>query len=189
MSEQALPLPLFSERLMVRDLVPGDVYAMHAYASNADVARYLFWGPNTYEETQGSLNSFIAAQSDEPRLIYELGIVLAASDQLVGALCLYLGNSEMRNDAEVGFVLHPDHWGQGVVSEAAVLLVRAGFAKLGLHRIWATCDARNAASIRVLEKIGMRREATFKESRRVNGSGLMNIVTRWWHRRFPEALV
>jgi len=169
MSERALHLPLFSERLQVRDLVPGDVHSMHAYASNPDVARYLFWGPNTYEETQGSLNSFIAAQNDEPRLIYEMGIVLAASDQLVGALCLYLGNCEMRNDAEVGFVLHPDYWGRGVVSEAAAVLVRAGFDQLGLHRIWATCDTRNVASVRVLEKLGMRREATLKESRRVNG--------------------
>lgn len=169
MGERALHLPLFSERLVVRDLVPGDVQMMHAYASNLDVVRYLFWGPNSFEETQGSLSSFIAAQSDEPRLIYELGIVLAASDELIGALCLYLGNDEMRNDAEVGFVLHPDHWGQGIVAEAAAVLVRASLAELGLHRIWATCDARNAASVRVLEKLGLRREATFKESRLADG--------------------
>lgn len=166
MDASALTLPLFSDRLVVRDLVLDDVQAMHAYASDPEVARYLFWGPNSFEETEASLASFVAAQEEMPRMIYELGIALPQDDRLIGALCLYLGDCQKRNDAEVGFVLHPDFWGRGYVTEAVRVLMGAAFETLGLRRIWATCDARNIASVRVLEKLGMRREGTFKGSRK-----------------------
>lgn len=167
MPGRALQLPIITERLVLRDLRPSDLDAMHAYASHGDVTRFLFWGPNDLEETCGSLSAFIAAQGDTPRMVYELGLTLNGDDRLVGALCLYRGDYETRNDAEIGFVLHPDCWEKGYVTEAARALMAAGFADLGLQRIWATCDARNEASARVLEKLGMRREATFRSNRKV----------------------
>ena len=166
MSGRLLQLPITTDRLVLRDLRPDDLDAMHAYTSHRDVTRFLFWGPNTLEETCGSLSAFIAAQAETPRIVYELGLTLKGDGRLVGALCLYRGDFEIRNDAEIGFVLHPDHWGNGYVTEAARALMSAGFANLGLHRIWASCDARNEASVRVLEKLCMRREATFRSSRK-----------------------
>ncbi|PCJ69688.1 MAG: GNAT family N-acetyltransferase [Rhodobiaceae bacterium] len=167
MPGRRLHLPITTERLVLRDLRTGDLDAMHAYASHKDVTRFLFWGPNELEDTCGSLSAFIAAQAETPRIIYELGLTLGEDERLLGALCLYRGDHETRNDAEIGFVLHPDCWGQGYVTEAAQALMSAGFTDLELHRIWATCDARNGASVRVLEKLGMQREATFRSSRKV----------------------
>lgn len=169
MTDRSLQLPLVGDRLVVRDLVGADLADMHAYASDPEVARFLFWGPNEPEETEASLAAFIASQQDDPRLVYELGIALPADDRLIGALCLYLGDRDLRNDGELGFVLRPDQWGQGYVVEAARLLMQAAFQRQGLHRIWATCDARNLASQRVLEKLGMRQEASFVKSRLSDG--------------------
>lgn len=166
---RTLPLPLATERLVLRELVESDLDAMHAYASQADVTQFLFWGPNSRADTVASLASFIASQRDDPRRVFELGLVERGQDGLIGALCLYLGDPETRRDAEIGFVLHPDFSGRGYVSEAAEALMRAGFDQLGLHRIWATCDTRNAASVRVLEKIGMRREGTLRACRKTAG--------------------
>jgi RimJ/RimL family protein N-acetyltransferase len=61
-------------------------------------------------------------------------------------------------------VLHPDHHGQGYGREAAVEVLRLGFEGLGLHRIIGRCDAHNHASARLLERLGMRREAHFREN-------------------------
>jgi RimJ/RimL family protein N-acetyltransferase len=170
MNNRTLRLPLVGDRLAVRELVPDDLQTMHSYASRPEVARYLMWGPNSLDETEASLASFVAAQKDTPRLVYELGISLLPGNDLVGALCLYLGDREVRNDAEVGFALHPDYWGQGYVTEAARLLLVEAFHGLGLRRIWATCDARNEASIGVLEKLQMRREGAFKARRSDKGA-------------------
>jgi RimJ/RimL family protein N-acetyltransferase len=60
-----------------------------------------------------------------------------------------------RREGELGYVMHPDVWGRGYATEAARLLLRFGFEDLGLEQVVATCDPRNVASARVLEKVGM----------------------------------
>ena len=127
---------------------------MHAYASREDATRYLTWGPNDWEESEAQLAAFVEAAEAVPRLIYELALTFRPEGRLIGALCLYLDHHEGSplQSAELGFVLHPDFWGQGLVTEAATALLSCGISDLGLTRIWATCDARNGASVRVLQK-------------------------------------
>ncbi|MGP5665271.1 GNAT family N-acetyltransferase [Glutamicibacter arilaitensis] len=60
---------------------------------------------------------------------------------------------------EIGYTLNRNYWGRGYATEVAVLLLQLGFENLGLERISATCDARNTASIRVLEKAGLTLQA------------------------------
>jgi len=67
----------------------------------------------------------------------------------------------------MGYAYHRDTWGHGYATEAARRIVRFGFENIGLHRICAYCDARNAASARVLEKAGMRREGHLREATRM----------------------
>ena len=71
--------------------------------------------------------------------------------------------------AAVGYCLHRELWGQGLITEAARALVDAGFRTLDLHRVAATCDVRNTASFVVMEKLGMRREACFRRDRQIKG--------------------
>ena len=83
-------------------------------------------------------------------------------------------NDRTRREGNIGYELNPDYWGRGYATEAAwAMLSRSyGFDHLGLPRIWAELNAENAASAHVLEKVGMRREAHFREQDYFKG--------RWW---------
>ena len=69
-----LQIPLRTARLTLRDFVPGDFDAVHAYASDPDVTRFMFYGPRSAEDTQHYLDRMLASQKDDPRMI-ELAVV------------------------------------------------------------------------------------------------------------------
>jgi len=156
-----LRLPLRTDRLTLRDLVHSDFDAIHAYASDPDVTRYMFYGPRSMQDTHAYLDRMLASQREEPRLIWELGTVVTGDDRLIGACDLTIENAR-DNEADLGFIFSDDVWGMGYATEAARALVQAGFEQLGLNRIFSTCDVENHASARVLEKAGLRREATLE---------------------------
>ena len=64
---------------------------------------------------------------------------------------------------EIGYGLHPDHWGRGLATAAARRLLELCFTEHGLHRVFATCDPRNVASGRVLRRLGMTHEGRLRE--------------------------
>jgi RimJ/RimL family protein N-acetyltransferase len=70
--------------------------------------------------------------------------------------------SREHRQGEVGFVFNPEYQGKGLATEAATELLRLGFEHFDLHRIIGRCNARNEASARLLERLGMRREAHFR---------------------------
>jgi RimJ/RimL family protein N-acetyltransferase len=84
--------------------------------------------------------------------------------------------SERHRQGEIGFILHPDHQGQGLATEAAVAMLELGFEELGLHRIYGCAEARNAASVRVMERLGMRREAHLVENEFVKGEWQSEVI-------------
>ncbi|MGB4843363.1 MAG: GNAT family N-acetyltransferase [Ferruginibacter sp.] len=65
--------------------------------------------------------------------------------------------------AEVGYMLHPDHWNKGIMKEALLAVIDYGFNKMNLHSIEAHINPDNIASAMLLEKAGFKREAYFKE--------------------------
>src|SRR5690606_24018381 len=113
----------------------------------------------------------IAAEGD--KLV--LAVERLDTGVLVGDVNLVWTNREHRQ-GEIGFVLHPAHHGRGFAREAGAVMLRLGFDELGLHRIVARCDGRNVASTRVMEKLGMRREAHFRENEIVKGEWTDEIV-------------
>ena len=94
---------------------------------------------------------------------------------MIGDLVLMWRSAEHRM-GEIGYILHPDHQGQGFAAEAGEALLRLGFDGLGLHRVIGRCDARNRASARVLERLGMRREAHFVRNEIVKGEWTDELV-------------
>jgi RimJ/RimL family protein N-acetyltransferase len=76
--------------------------------------------------------------------------------------------------------LHPEHHGRGLAGEAAAVLLRLGFEDLGLHRVIGRfdgrCDGRNTASAKVMERLGMRREAHFRQNELVKGEWCDELV-------------
>lgn len=179
--ELTLRLP----RLLLRDFREDDLDAVHGYASDPEVVRYVPWGPNRLDDTRAFLREAAARRAESPRQRFMLAIVLGSEDRLIGGCGLHIAEPEHAG-AFIGYVLNRRDWGHGYAAETARGLLALGFEQLGLHRIWAVCDPANTASARVLEKIGMRREAHLREHRWEKGrwadEWLYAILEREWHR-------
>jgi [ribosomal protein S5]-alanine N-acetyltransferase len=159
---------LETARLVLREFSDDDAPAVHAYAADPEVVRYLDWGPNAPEETAGFLALARSAREAVPRTAYHLAIVLKAADRLIGG-CRIEIRSAANGSGDLGYVLDRQHWGRGYATEAMRALMDFGFGRLALHRIWATCDVDNHASARVLGKLGMRREGHLRQTVRRKG--------------------
>lgn len=176
-------LPIATERLVLRDFVESDWSAVHKYGSDTEVSQFMPWGPNTEGDTRAFIERSLAAQREKPRTAYELAVTLVDTGELVGGCGIRVSSASDRG-ADMGYCLRRDCWGRGLGTEASRAIVRFGFETLGMHRIVATCDVRNRASARVLEKTGMRREAHYQEDSLIRGewrdSYLYAILEREW---------
>jgi RimJ/RimL family protein N-acetyltransferase len=135
-----------------------DLYAIH---SRPDVTRYLYWEPRDAAQVREVLDQKIGESTlDDEGQRLSLAVAWPRVDRVIGEVSLTWLSREHRQ-GEIGFVFHPDYHGKGFATEAAEVVLWLGFANLGLHRIIGRLDARNTGSARVLEKLGMRREAHF----------------------------
>lgn len=157
---------LEGEHVRLREFTADDRDAVHAFAGDPDVVRFMDWGPNTLAETESFLTSVAVHQTLDPRRAYELAVTDRVSGALVGSCALHEYDAT-HSSGHVGYVLHPDWRGRGFATEAASLLLDFGFNTLGLHRIFATCHPDNLASARVLERVGMLAEGRMRQDRRV----------------------
>ena len=146
--------PLRTPRLLLRPLVADDWPAVHAYASDPDVMRYL---PESVMSA-GQVQAFIGEHQLAGSAI---AVLLIQDEHLIGHLTFQAWDAP--RCFEIGWVFHPQYQGQGYATEAATALFQYGFETLGLHRIIATCQPENVASWRVMEKLGMHREAHFRK--------------------------
>ena len=168
--------PLRTDRLDLRPVGPDDLPALHAYLSRDDVARYLYDGPQDEAAIRETVErkrrrTALRAEGD----VLNPAVVLRATGEVIGDVLLCWTSAEHRQ-GEIGYVFHPDHAGHGYATEAAAALLRLGFDGLGLHRIVGRLDGRNAGSARVLERLGMRREAHLRENELVKGEWTDELV-------------
>ena len=140
----------------MRDLQLDDWRAIHSYSSLDEAVRYQPWGPNAEKDSKEFVSMAVEASRARPRTLYHLGVVESSTGRLVGTVSMTVRMEHSGKEGELGYFLHPGVWNRGYATEAARLLVRFGFEDLLLRQIVATCDPRNVASARVLEKIGMR---------------------------------
>jgi [ribosomal protein S5]-alanine N-acetyltransferase len=149
-----------TDRLIIREFTLDDWEQVHVYASDADFVQFVEWGPNSEDATKDFINRMIMFQKQSPRVTYEFAIVLKDIGSVIGGCGLHV---EEHLQAELGYSLNRQFWGNGFATEAAFALCRFGFKELKLHRIFATCRPENPASWRVMEKIGMTREGLLRE--------------------------
>jgi [ribosomal protein S5]-alanine N-acetyltransferase len=174
-----------TRRLRLRELREADMDDVHAYARDSEVVRHLDWGPNTEANTAEFLATARAARDTVPRTTYHLAIVVESGERLIGGCRIEVRNAA-NGAGDLGYVLARKSWGHGYATEAGQALLTFGFERLGLHRIWATCDVENRASVRVLEKLGMQREGHLRQNVRRKGawrdSYLYAILEPEWRR-------
>ncbi|MCY7418994.1 MAG: GNAT family N-acetyltransferase [Chloroflexi bacterium] len=163
-------------RLILRPFRLDDLDAFSAFDRLPGVARYLYSEPRDIAASRVVLDRKIAANTIRAAGDHlSLAVDLADGGQCIGDLLLeWTGNEHLQG--EIGYVFHPDHHGQGYATEACEALLRMGFQTLGLHRIVARCDARNDGSARVMERLGMRREALLLENEMVKGEWTDELV-------------
>ncbi len=161
--------PIETARLSLRPFRADDQDDLLAIFSREDVTRYLYWpqlGPDEVREVLGRWTTQVAIEHEGEAI--SLAVCRRDSGALIGEAMLKL-LSETDSQGEIGFMFHPDHHGQGFATEATRELLKLGFDDLGLHRIIGRLEARNRPSARVLERLGMRLEAHFRENEWVKG--------------------
>src|SRR5919205_495280 len=149
--------PLETQRLVLRPLEERDFDAFAAVNADPEVARWLYNEPRTRAEAREHFE-----RKRRPVLEREDDwLSCAAIDRESGA---FVGDfsfhwvSETHRTGEIGFVVAPEHHGKGYATEAARALLDWAFGAGGFHRVIGRTEARNTASARVLEKLGMRLE-------------------------------
>ena len=155
--------PLQTPRLRMRPFTRGDVDAVFAYRRREDVARYLFDVALSRDECAQAIQQRIgqvALQHEGDKIV--LAVELADSGVLVGEVSL-IWRSVAARQGEIGWIFDPAYHGHGYATEAANGLLDLGFGPGDMHRISARCDIRNEASWRLMVRLGMRREAHFRE--------------------------
>jgi len=155
-------LTITTRRLSLREFGPEDFHAVHQYASDPIVVKYLSWGPNSENETIGFLDRAAKSRLVSPRIEYHLAIVLPEGT-LIGGCSIEVADRQ-NEQGTIGYMFNRQYWHQGYATEVAKLLVGFGFGHLRLHRIWATCDPANTYSEKVLVRIGMKKEGILREN-------------------------
>lgn len=145
---------LETERLILRLPVPDDFEAFHSWGSNPENTRYMTWGPNNEEQTK----EFLAGVKPGR----DFAVVLKETNAVIGSCGIYPNDTGYMG--ELGWILHKDYWKKGYGTELGKALVKYGFEDLKLGRIQAPCAAVNYGSYRVMERIGMKREALHRKA-------------------------
>src|SRR4051794_17133450 len=111
---------LATDRLRLREFTLDDLDAVHAYASDPEVCRYVEWGPNTIQTTRAFLAATVNGAEVEPRETYTLAVTQAG--RVLGAVELSVV-SEAHRRGVMGYVLRRDAWGEGIATEATKALL------------------------------------------------------------------
>jgi len=179
----SLPSPtLHTARLRLRPFTSEDADALFALHSNAYVLRY--WDSPAWKEPALAERFIarcrqIAEEGSGARLVMERG----SDNAFLGWCSLTRWNPDYRS-AAMGYCLGEAAWGHGYATEAAGAVLHWAFDTLDLNRVQAETDTRNAASARVLEKLGFVREGTLREDCVVNGevsdSWVYGLIRSQW---------
>lgn len=134
---------LVTPRLTLRRARAADLADLHEVFSHPVAMRYWSRPPHTeVEQTRDFLENMIGAPAD------------ASDDFVVDYQGRVIGKAGCWRLPEVGYILHPDHWGQGLATEALSAVVAHTFASWPVEAITADVDPRNEGSLRLLAKLG-----------------------------------
>lgn len=138
-------------RLLLRRFEATDGAALHGYLSRPEAVRFEPYGVHSLAQSETEA----LRRSRSPDF---WAVCLATSEVLVGNLYFHREDPADWLTCELGYVFHPDHWGQGYATEAVTGLLDTAFAAWEIHRVVAHCNPANVASWRLLERVGFRRE-------------------------------
>lgn len=167
---------LSTERLILRPLTMADADDLFEYQSIAEVVQFIPWPQRTRSQVSEALEKAIASS----KLDYEgdyalLGIVLPEENKVIGQISL-MYRSKANQTAEFGYVINPKYGGSGYATEAAGAAIDYLFSIGIFRRVFAHLDLRNTASEKLLKRLGLRKEAEFKEEEFFKGEWTDTLI-------------
>jgi len=155
------PSPITTERLILRAFTPDDAPAVSAVACAFEIADMTLSVPHPYSLEAAIKFMALVQEWYKAGSKFPMAITLRAEPSILLG-CVGLDRHDPHDRAELGYWIAVQHWGRGYATEASAAVLRFGFETFGFNKIVAHHFARNPASGRVLEKIGMRREGLFR---------------------------
>jgi len=179
-----LPI-LDTPRLKLRPLAEADVPALFAIFRDPESMRYWTHPAMTDVAEAEALLREIQHHA-EAETLFQWGIARREDDLVIGTCTLFRIQREHRR-GELGYILRRDHWGHGLANEALSALVSHAFDAMGLHRLEADIDPRNAGSIRSVERLGFKLEGHLREryfvADEIQGSLIYGLLAPEWKSR------
>lgn len=174
-----------SDRVLLRWMTDADVDALFDLFSDAAVMRFWSSAPmldrSDAEHLLGTIRDCFRRKD-----LFQWGVVLPDDDRVIGT-CTLAKLSPANRRAELGFALARAHWGNGLMGEALTALLDHAFGEMNLHRLEADVDPRNDRSIRLLERLGFRREGLLRERWLANEEAqdtvLLGLLEQDWRKR------
>lgn len=161
--EKSEPIYVRSNRLVLRQFSQQDVEPFYLYRSSPEVARFQSWENYQYHDAEVFVRKQSKFVPNQPGTWFQFAIALVETNHLIGDCALHTRLDEPRI-VEIGFTLAEEHQKNGYASEAMISLLSYVFNELKKHKVIAFTDVRNEKSIRLLERVGMRREGHFLEN-------------------------
>lgn len=166
---------LQTQRLVIQPSELRDAHAMFTYRSDQTVQRYQFWRPRTQREVEDFIRTINALAFDTEHTWYQLGIYTKQPRELIGDLGLHFFGPH-NSQVEIGFTIAPAHQRKGYAAEAVISTLDFIFTQLKKHRVIASVDPNNEASLALLKKLGLRQEAHFVQSLWADDAWLDDVV-------------
>lgn len=165
---------LTTNRLLLRNFYITDASDLFLLRSNDDVMNY-FDRPKleSIVEAQELIESVFESFKNKSGINW--AIVERGTNSFMGTVGFWRMIPEHCR-AEVGYAIMPDYWGKGYMTEALKAVVDFGFKELHIHSIEANCNPANTGSIKLLEKIGFKKEAYFRENYLFNNEFLDSVI-------------
>lgn len=145
-------------RTVLRRFAPTDLAAFQSYRQDAEVGKYQGWTAQTDAEAAKFILEMQNAALFVPGQWQQLAISQIGSDLLIGDIGLCLAAD--KTHAEIGFSISPSAQGRGLAADAVYTVIKLIFEATDAPKIIGVTDARNVASIKLLERVGMIRRTS-----------------------------
>jgi len=158
-----MSLPIETSHLCLRPFERGDCDAVARYHTLPSVQRYVE-RPTRYSDDVAAAVGIMRNQTElhRPGDILALAMVRRGDARLIGQVSLKWSDATA-SQGEVRFIIDPAFSGQGYLTEALTALFDLAFTHFRVHRLMVRCDGRSHHSIKLMQKLGMRLEAHYRE--------------------------
>ncbi len=167
-------MKLETHRLIIRPISLTDKHEIFAYRCDAETNRYQGWVPKTVQDVEAFIQK-VSKQVNVPETWFQCAILKKESQKIIGDVGIHFFDRDNKQ-AGIGCTLNKAYHNRGYATESLSSIIDYLFSELHKHRLIVSIDPENKASIRLVERLGFRKEAHFIESILVNGKWVDDIV-------------